>query len=132
MPRHDKSSLSLAAARRPAEFGLMAPATAKEWTRGSSYLHCGVALCGDRQCTAKSQTQVRVMLFRNPWILAHLRNGGNGASRLAEAGLRGWPDAGHGTLDGFDQRGNVFPRRPGLHSFGGGGSELGQDRPVGK
>jgi hypothetical protein len=64
----------------------MAPATAKEWTRGSFYLHCGVALCGDQQCTAKSRTRLRGKLFRNSWILAHLRSDGNdegGGGRVA-------------------------------------------------
>jgi len=78
MPRHDKSSLSLATAGRSAEFGLMAPATGKECARGSFNLHCGVALCGDRQCAAKSPTQPRAILFRNLRILAHLRSHGNG------------------------------------------------------
>src|SRR5215472_559597 len=40
MPRHDKSSFTvLVTAGRSSEFGILGPASVKEWTRGSFNLH---------------------------------------------------------------------------------------------
>lgn len=48
----------------------MGPATAKEWTRVSFRLDCGVTLCGDQLLDTKSGAEPKAQLLENLQILA--------------------------------------------------------------